>query len=84
MSTAEFKIPDDRTAETEVSFHDGGQSCKALEINLSRSKFARKYSAYGLVSGDLELLLKGAIQLGKNVDAFERGQHTAPTAGNVA
>ena len=72
MRTTKVKIVNDNTAEWEVEFYENKQKCKALEIDLTKSKIAKRYSGFAMIHEDLSLLIKWAQQLRNNVDDFEK------------
>jgi hypothetical protein len=75
MRTTKFKIINDHTGEWEVEFYDNKRKCRTFEIDLTKSKIAKRYSGFSLINKDLNLLLKLAITLKINVDDFEKNNN---------
>ncbi len=81
MRESKYRIVNRKTGEWTVDFFEDGILCPAKEIDLKRSHVARQYAGYGLVAGDIELLLEWATEYKQAVATYEVVQQgtTTPT-----
>ena len=71
MRHSKHRMLDPKTGEWTVDFYDNGKKCEATEVDLEKSRNARKYASYGLILDDVKLLLKWAGKYKKDVISYE-------------